>query len=434
MSALRIHVRLSLVLSVVAIALLAPGCSLVKSSANYTQQNFPVGSSNSNAETAWRVTWAFEPHPYDANEQIWVLTGAEFMRGRKTVNGQSVEDWVRVLDRMAVAAMFVPYVENGNRYADFLGYYTGLAQLDAKALNKQAYKPSTLYQDKLMKERTDDFVRWMEVGPGGYHAAARLRRGQAMTLWGMFSAYNYVYPVAFKFRDDGVIQVRIAASGQNLAHAPIASNSHLHMGAWRIEPHLCALGNSSCSPDQVNIEKVSRRVVNGQETIVKENFNGGTEGGTDWNPDEFTALLATNPTEANGRPIPCTGGQTPPCTSQEPIGYALLPIRFGRARFKASQTEGFLDHELWVTRRPSPPDPAEIFFADVSTYANGQSLSGQRKVIWHKSAYNHIPRYEDLGIGQNNSFNKHDGVAITNFTGFDLVPRNLMFKTPLYTP
>ena len=116
------------------------------------------------------------------------------------------------------------------------------------------------------------------------------------------------------------------------------------------------------------------------------------------------------------------------------MGYALIPIRHDAARFKRYPSETFLDHELWVTRRPSPPALAEIFYTEIGNYANGESLAGHRKVVWHKSAYNHIPRYEDLGFGANNSFDADQGVALTNYTGFDLVPRNLFFKTPTYTP
>lgn len=418
-----------------AAALLAlSGCTWVSSTSTSTERHFPVGASSGASETAWRVSWTFEPHPAKPSEEIWVITGVDFMRGRKTVDGVEQPDWIRVLDRLAVAGMFVPYVEGGQRYRDFYGYYTGLAELDQSAVTRRAYRPTVLHGKRVVRETTDDFVRWMEVGPGGYHATARLRRGQAMTLWGMFSAYNYVYPVAFKFRDDGVIQVRIAASGQNLYDAPSKSRSHLHMGAWRLEPHLCAEGNSGCQAEDVLVEKVSRRPVGTQEEIVLEPFGGGSEGGDDWLSNEFTALLMTNPSQPNGRPIECASGQTPPCTSALPIGYALVPIRHGRARYKAGSWEGFLDHELWVTRKPQPPALAEIFYAEIDSYANGQTLAAHPKVVWIKSAYNHIPRYEDLGFAPGEGFDANAGVALTTFTGFDLVPRNLFWKTPLYTP
>ena len=111
-----------------------------------------------------------------------------------------------------------------------------------------------------------------------------------------------------------------------------------------------------------------------------------------------------------------------------------MPIRYGVARFKGSPSETFLDHEFWVTKKPAPPGLAERFYVDVDTYANNEPLGGNRKVVWYKSAFNHVPRYEDLGFGLNNSFSSDQGVASTVFTGFDLMPRNLMFKSPLYTP
>lgn len=422
--------RPGLLLVALLAALLLPACTVQHLNTTSASRYFPVGASLPQAETAWRVEWTFEPHPYKPGEEIWVITRADFMRGR-TAGGQ--EDWIRVLDRMAVAAMFVPYVENSNRFRDFTGFYTGLSQLDNTAATRRAYRPTFIHGDRIVRETTDDFVRWIETGPGGYHAAARLRRGQAMTLWGMFSAYNYVYPMVFKFRDDGVIQVRIAASGQNLSSQPSASKAHLHMGAWRLEPHLCSRNNPACGADDVIVETVSRRDTGAQEEIVIAPFNGGVEGGEDWVGEEFTALLFTNPSQPNGRPIPCPPEEEPPCFSSTPVGYALIPIRYGVARYRRA-SEGFLEHDLWVTRRPVPPAPAEIFYTEVQSYANGEALAGHRKVVWHKSAFNHIPRFEDLGFGAGNAFSANQGIALAVYTGFDLVPRNLMFKTPLYTP
>ena len=414
--------------------MLLSACTVKHVNTTSATRYFPVGASSSESETAWRVNWKFEPHPNKPGEEIWVISRVDFMRGWKMVNGQRQEDWIRVLDRMAVAAMFVPYVESGSRFRDFFTYYTGLAQLDKKAATRRAYPPTYIHGKRIVRETTDDFVRWIETGPGGYHATARLKRGQAMTLWGMFSAYNYVYPTVFKFRDDGVIQVRIAASGQNLV------GQQPRIGAictW--EPGVSSLifvgqPTRPATLKTSSSRTVSRKVVGAQEEIVLEPFNGGTEGGHDWNASEFTGLLFTNPSQPNGRRIPCPAADPPPCFSDVPIGYSLVPVRYGTARFKGAASESFLDHEFWVTRRPSPPSPAEIFYTEIHTYANAEALTGQRKVVWHKSAYNHIPRYEDLGFSADSGFSANKGIALTNYTGFDLVPRNLMFTTPTYTP
>ncbi len=414
--------------------MLSSACTVKHVNTTSVTHYFPVGSSSNTAETAWRVGWTFLPHPEIEGEEIWVINKVDFMRGWKMVNGQREKDWIRVLNQMAVAAMFVPYVKNSHRFRDFFQYYTGLSQLDKTAVSKRAYRPTYIHGKRIVRETTDDFVRWIETGPNGYHGTARVKRGQAVTLWGMFSAVNYVYPMSFKFRDDGVIQVRIAASGQNLRDQPTLLNTHLHIGSWRLEPSLCGLDNNGCQPEDVVIQKVSRRAVSGQEEMVFESFNSGMEGGQDWLANEFTALLLSNPNQPNSRPIPCSVGQTGPCLSNEPVGYSLVPIRYGNARFRRGPQEGFLDHDLWVTRKPSPPALAEIFYTEIQDYANNQSLPGYPKVVWYKSAYNHIPRYEDLGIGSGSEFDKNEGIALTNYTGFDLVPRNLMFSTPTYTP
>ena len=123
--------------------------------------------------------------------------------------------------------------------------------------------------------------------------------------------------------------------------------------------------------------------------------------------------------------------------SREPVGYALLPIRRGLARFKdpgAGTSEDFLDYDFWVTRKPGPGSVAQTLYTDVHRYvSNREPLDQQHKVVWHKTAYNHIPRYEDLGFAPNSfDFSKNNGVALTVYAGFDLVPRNLMHVTPGY--
>lgn len=428
------YARALTISSLIIVFFMLSGCTYRYVDTTIALQRFPVGSSAADAETAWRVSWGFEPHPLMADEQLWVIKSVDFMRGMKVVDGNATEDWIRILDNMAVAGMFVPYVEGGSRFKDVFTYYTGLSQLHANATTRRAFSPSYIHGRRIIRETNDDFVRWIETGSGGYHANARLKRGQVMILWGMFSAYNYVYPMVFRFRDDGVIQVRIAASGQNLRADPIAAYSHLHMGAWRFEPHLCAIDNGACIPEDVEIELVSRRVVGSQEEIVYEPFNSGTEGGAAWSAEEFTSILFSNPNQPNGRPIECDSGDSELCVSDAPIGYSLVPIRYGSARYKASTDEDFLDNDIWVTKKPTAPGLAELLFTEVHDYADGESLAGERKVIWHKSAYNHLPRFEDLGFGQNNSFNSNRGVALTNYTGFDLIPRNLLFVTPTYTP
>lgn len=407
------------------------GCIVRHVDTSNATQYFPVGENSASAETGWRLSWEFIPHPQQVGEELLVLKNIDFMRGRKPDGSQ---EWIRVLDKLSVAGMFVPYVEGGSRFRDMYAYYTGLAQLDNSAATDRAYRPTYIHGDRIVRECTDDFVRWIETGDS-YHGAARLRRGQAMTIWGMFSAYNYVYPMAFKFRDDGVLQVRIAASGQNLSQTIGPSKAHLHMGAWRLEPHLCVADNANCDSNSVVVQEVARSVVGGQEQITFGPLSIGNETGTQWQAEEFTALLLTNPDQPNGRPINCPAGGAESCFSGEPIGYAMIPVRSGSARFKANSSENFLDNEFWVTRKPTSPAPAELFYTELPQYVDGESLSGHDKVIWHKSAFNHIPRYEDMGFSSSgNGFDRDKGIALAKFTGFDLVPRNVMFSTPTYTP
>ena len=55
-----------------------------------------------------------------------------------------------------------------------------------------------------------------------------------------------------------------------------------------------------------------------------------------------------------------------------------------------------------------------------------------RSTIWLCAPALHVARTEDFGT--ENGTDNYRGVAITNWTGFILKPRDLFDGTPLYTP
>ena len=299
---------LSLLMSLLLAELAVAAGPVTTSQTDYAFAVFPTNATSMNdVESAWAVKWTFENHPRSAGQHIWVITDAYFLRKMYDTNRNVSHQWVKVIDRLAPAAMFVPYVEGGNRFKDIASYYTGIASLDQNAAPPVSLRSRAVLHENMvgssrravvMEEVTDDFVRWMANGPGGYHGVAKVKRGEALVLWTMFSAYNYVYPTKYTFRDDGVIEVRMAASGANLSSEPIRANSHLHTAAWNMELNLCAWRSNNCGAEHVNIMKVSRKVdLSGsrpQEKIQMEPFNNNVEGGDVWVEEEFTALLITN--------------------------------------------------------------------------------------------------------------------------------------------
>ena len=72
---------------------------------------------------------------------------------------------------------------------------------------------------------------------------------------------------------------------------------------------------------------------------------------------------------------------------------------------------------------------ASTFFAKGDEGKRNAPLDKQNVVLWHSSSALHVPRAEDGIIGGNNLNN---GQAMVYWTTFELRPRNLFSKTPIY--
>lgn len=69
-------------------------------------------------------------------------------------------------------------------------------------------------------------------------------------------------------------------------------------------------------------------------------------------------------------------------------------------------------------------------FSEVPTnIMPAQRIDGRPFVIWCGAPFYHMPRTEDFG---ETGFKAHEGVALTTWSGIDLVPHNLWYKTPFY--
>ena len=109
---------------------------------------------------------------------------------------------------------------------------------------------------------------------------------------------------------------------------------------------------------------------------VKEPFNGGLEGGVDWDPKEFT-MIRVQCEKQNAR------GET--------IGYDLMPLRYGSPR----HNEEFTRHDLWVSKS-HPERPMEFIFANLPNIVKDEEVVEQTDIVlWTNSAVHHEPRHED---------------------------------------
>lgn len=103
------------------------------------------------------------------------------------------------------------------------------------------------------------------------------------------------------------------------------------------------------------------------------------------------------------------------------ISYDLMPLRRGTPR----HFESFSHVDFWVTRYRGN----EFTYTMLPTYvANSESVTNADVVLWYSSAAHHLPRDED-GEFVGNSW---QGAALLMWSGFDLRPRNVFDRTPLY--
>jgi Cu2+-containing amine oxidase len=263
----------------------------------------------------------------------------------------------------------------------------------------------------VIAEVTDENVRWMTS------TTDQVRRGQVLDLWATLSAGNYRYVLRYGFSDDGSIKIRAGGTAQNLRSVPVGNHDgvHIHMPAWRFEFDLGA-------PQANAIEVVERQSDPNSAAahIVHRPFNGGLEGGEVWNPERFTTLMITSKTFDNRHDPP------------HKIGYKLVSARSGSTRTYREYTK----HDFWVTRiaplAVTRSVDRELRFIDVPEYVRTpEPIDGAAVAIWHSTALHHVPRTEDFGA---QGYDTYQGLALTMWTGFDLMPHNLWDKTPLFTP
>lgn len=395
--------------------------SPVPASAEELTQYFPAapaGRPAARRESGWKITWQvleaakgdLATHGYGGSA-VWEIRSVDFMRGYKA---DGSEDWVRVLNKLAMAEMYVPYHNNKTEFFDIAGFKFNLVRARRDYLPGSGLVSARLHNDGyVISEVADDHVRWIDNDNDD-----QVRRGQTLHLWATFDAGNYRYVLRYGFADDGTISVRVGGTAENFfdlhdkRHAGMHDHStHIHMAAWRMEFNL---GNAETN----TIEMVERETdANNKPSTRRRPFNAGREGGEVWDAVKFSVLKITSGQTKNRAEPP------------RDISYTLRSVRTGSVRTKRL----FTTRDFWVSRlRPDSKSRSErgteYRFVDVpgNVLSSPEPIEGKAVVIWHQSGINHIVRSEDYGV----TGSRKQGVAITAWTGFDLVPADLWHKTP----
>jgi Cu2+-containing amine oxidase len=345
------------------------------------EQTFPVGGA---MQTAWKVQYSAP-----ARGPGLTIQGAWFKTSPRA-------EWLKVLGSVRLSEIFVPY-NNGTRIYDIgaQGSYSLV-----KHTKEDAGANGKVINDGLVVKEIRD------LGPL-WKYYDKVRRAQDLVLWSTMGASNYNYLMEYSFRGDGTVTCRLGSTGKNLgAHE---TTGHMHHGCWRIDVDLD-------DPQHNSAFLVRRRELKTdvpRATDVAEPFNKGVEGGAHWNAHEFTRLRIQS-TRKNGQ------GKL--------MSYELLPLRPGTPRHWGGD-EGFTQYDFWVT----PNRINEQYYVFLPRYAaQRRKITDTDLVVWYMSPAYHLPRDED-GLFVNPAGRVQvRGVAMTTWCGFELRPRNVFDKSPLY--
>jgi primary-amine oxidase len=343
-------------------------------------QEFPVGGP---PQTAWKIRYiGVNPGPG------LVITGAWFKTAPEA-------PWLKVLENVRLSEIFVPY-NNSTRIYD-IGAQASYSLL--KHTQEDAGAHGKLRNNNLVvHEIRDTGILWKYYD--------KVRRGQDLVLWSTLGAANYNYLIEYAFRCDGSLTARLGSTGKNFGNHE--TTGHMHHGCWRIDVDLHE-GNSN------KVFLVKRKEPKGatKATDEIEPFNKNVEGGAHWKAEEFTRVRVES-TKLNGQ--------------AKFMSYELIPLRPGTPRHWGGN-EGFTQFDFWVT----PYQWDEQHYISLPKFtAQKRSIANTNVVLWYMSPAYHLPRDEDGVFINPQGRAQVRGVAMTTWCGFELRPRNVFEKSPMY--
>jgi Cu2+-containing amine oxidase len=334
-------------------------------------------------KTAWKIQYAAgNPQPG------LMITGAWFKTG-------PAEPWFEILGEVRLSEIFVPYNNGTTRLYDISAQaeYSMLTHTEADA----GPKGELLDNGLVVKELHDTGILWK------YNE--KVRRGQELVLWSTMSAGNYNYLFEYSFRCDGTITCRLGSTGKNLGNHE--TMGHMHHGCWRIDFNLGGKDHNSASVVRRLETKGNKGKAEDVITPLK------TEGGIEWKAEEFTRLRVESKSK-NGQ--------------GKAVSYELIPQRPGTPRHFGPNEE-FTAFDFWVT----PYKVGEQYYCLLPEYVKQKrAIQDTNVVVWYMSSAYHLPRDEDGVFINPQGRAQVRGVALTNWCGIEMRPRNLFEKSPLY--
>jgi primary-amine oxidase len=342
------------------------------SSPYYVERGFPTSGT---AQTRWRICWQIQP------QYGLTISSADFRKSPSS-------PWITILNDTRVSEIFVPYHDGdpNKRFYDI--FMSTSSNNPLEDVSKADCPAGTRFLNKVCLEVNDRGIIWKD-GPN-------VRRGQEVVLWGALKGANYTYIQEWKFRDDGVLEGRVGATGQNYGTSP--TMAHMHNVIWRIDADLNGGSNNS-----VALGTHQEMMDQGVDTMPSIPAASGHE----WNQFQFNFLGISDAVLTNGH--------------MQPTSYMLMPLLFGTSR----HTEPFTKNDFWVT----PHNNSQMDALSLPSYTMGQNVANADIVVWYKGSLHHIPRAEDGEVIPGNGWR---GETHLMWTGFIMMPNNLFYGTPLY--
>jgi Cu2+-containing amine oxidase len=291
--------------------------------------------------------------------------------------------FVRVLFDARISEIFVPYHPGTPRLYDVSNASYPLLTLSTT----DCPAPHTIVGGgKVCREIRDRGLAWKND--------SLARRGEELVLWGVLDAANYNYILEWAFRDDGTITGRAGSTGPKLG-GPNDTTGHMHNFSWRLDFDLNgSAGDSVRRATHLENLQANPSSATDSEVLV------ALEASVPWKPVAFSSVEIEDDVLKNGN-----GRVT---------SYELVPYRTGTAR----HTEPFSQTDFWVTAA----NPAQLLARNLSSYLNGQDVSSADIVVWYTGSAHHEDGMRD---------EDRDTVPVM-WTGFELVPKNLFERTPLF--
>jgi primary-amine oxidase len=336
-------------------------------------QTFPSGGPE---QTRWEICWQMD------EKYGLIITYAAF---RPSPAGRLIQ----VLFEGRIAELYVGY-DDGGEYFDIMGTTHSYLRLST------AECPPTVGQilntNQVCRQLSDRGLAWRVRYPG----SDRVRRGESLMLWGILHVGNYMYVIEWTFRDDGMLEGRVGATGQNLPTK--VRTGHVHNVTWRLDVDL-----DGASGDTVYTE-TWRRLFG--RTARHDIAAWGREGGDTWIPEQFKGWQVGDSSLRNSRGTPSV--------------YHLMPLRFGNQR----HIHAYLQRDFWATRyRWTELDPRYL----PQYISPGEWVNNADVVLWYTSGFYHHPRPED-GV----YYSGQQGATPLMWAGISLKPWGLFDGTPLY--